>query len=551
MFSSLRFCSLRRLQVRSSKVGLIRLASASLQPRGLPLLWSTVALGGGVCAVTLVAQQSIREPVHLESHSTAEALIPFDEVSKHNTRDDCWVIIQGRVYDVTDFLDLHPGGTAVILKLAGKDATKIFMPIHPPTALQDQLKPSQYLGLVDPATVPIPTKEELTDDELRVQKARENMPPITSILTLQDMEDLAQKVLSETAWAYYRSDADSGQTYKNNEAAFSRYYFNPRVLRGAPVVDTSSTMLGLPTSIPFYISPAAMAKLGHPLGEVNMVRGAGHTGIIQGVSANASCSLEEMVAARVPGQPLIYQIYLNKDRQASATLLRKVERLGFDGIIFTVDVPHAGNRLLDQRTTVPDLTDAPGTSRSRTGKGIAQSISGYQDRNMTWDDIHFITNQTSLPLLIKGIQTIEDVLIASTYPSVRGVILSNHGGRQLDYVSSPLDLLYALSQTHPHLLSSSTANKFEVYIDGGVKSGGDIVKALCLGAKGVGLGRAFLYANACYGEEGVRRCVNILKGEFGSVMAHLGVSRIEDLKPEMVERAWWLGCGQLGSGMQR
>lgn len=212
--------------------------------------------------------------------------IPFSEVQKHNTRDDCWVIIDGKVYDVTAFIDMHPGGANIIIANAGKDATKIFKPLHPPDAL-DILDDSKKLGPVDPATLPV-VEDEPTDEEKRIAAARALLPPADSMLLLNDFEEWGEKVLSSTGWNYYKSAADSEATMDNNAAAFKRYFFRPRVLRDITTGDLETEVCGTKMAMPFFISPAAMAKLGHPDGEVNLTRGAGNAGIVQGVSCRTA-----------------------------------------------------------------------------------------------------------------------------------------------------------------------------------------------------------------------------------------------------------------------
>ncbi|KAI5449746.1 hypothetical protein NCC49_004111 [Naganishia albida] len=504
--------------------------------------------GAGAAGVALGVLAAAWQPISLDAEAQAEEeegttqpsgqkLISMREVEKHNTRDDCWVVIQGHVYDVTDFLSLHPGGAGVILQHAGDDATEVFKPLHPPNTLEENLRPDQQLGPVDPTTVTKKAPRPLTDDEKRVRNAREEMPPVDAMLNLQDFEELAEKVLSKTAWAYYRSAADSEEVFYNNEAAWKRYFFRPRVLRSARYVDPSSTMLGMPVSMPVYVSPAAMAKLGHPLGEVNITRAAGKAGIIQGISANASCSLEEMVEAQTDDQNLIFQIYLNKDRAASERLLEKVEDLGCKAIMFTVDAPVSGNRTMDQRAKGV-VEQAPPSAKDDKNKsaapvGIAQAISGYQDDNLVWDDIAFIRKNTKLPIMVKGIQCVEDAELAAEH-GVEAIILSNHGGRQLNFAPAPIDILWEIRQQRPDLFK-----KMEIYVDGGVKHGTDVVKALALGAKGVGLGRAFLYANGTYGEEGCDKTIEIMKKEICTAMALVGAHTVKDLKPEMVKP---LGC---------
>ncbi|KAF8679869.1 FMN-dependent dehydrogenase [Rhizoctonia solani] len=513
-------------------------------------------------------------------------LIPFSEVQKHNTRDSCWVVINGEIYDVTGFLNDHPGGIGPILKVAGSDATRVFVPIHPPDTLST-LPPTSHVGTVDPTTLPAQLTQ-LTAEELRIKEARANLPSPEAAINLADIEKLAQTVLTQTAWAYYRSAGDDEFSYRENNYAFRRYWFRPRVCVYFPTeftrtytylrdrmnkvseIQTSTTILGIPTSLPIFVSPAALARLGHPDGEVGITRGVASEGIIQGVSINASCSLNEINDARStdfspsslshstsPGQthssvtpatttqnpdassqqPLIFQIYLNKQRDLSKSLLQKVESMGFRALMVTVDAAVSGNRELDRRTKDEGKFTGPaqyGTGTGEAGKktqGVAQAISGYQDPDVCWDDIAWIRSITKLPLVVKGIQCVEDAEKAYEH-GVEGIVLSNHGGRELDFSPAPIDILHELRQKRPDIFKDG---RMEVFIDGGIRRGTDVLKALCLGAKAVGLGRPFLYANAAWGEDGVRRCVQIMREEIETGMRLLGVTRVEDLGPHHVK----------------
>ncbi|KAG9118400.1 Cytochrome b2, mitochondrial precursor [Ceratobasidium sp. 392] len=456
-------------------------------------------------------------------------LISYDEIQRHNSRDSCWVVVNGEVYDVTRFLNDHPGGIAPILKVAGSDATRVFVPIHPPDTLGELPPEILHLGSVDPATMPA-FSTQLTEEELRIEQARAALPHPDAAINLADIEKLAKTVLSQTAWAYYRSAGDDEFSYRENTYAFRRYWFRPRIMNKVSNVQTSTTILGIPTSLPIFVSPAALARLGHPQGEVGITRGVASEGIIQGISINASCSLQEITDARSTDfspsastaslsspsqahsspnapltttqrdhdeqddktQPLIFQIYLNKQRDLSESLLRKVESMGFRALMVTVDAAVGGNRELDRRAKQPEgpsSFNGPAQygakpSNGTKSQGVAQAISGYQDPDVCWADIAWIRSITKLPLVLKGIQCVEDAEKAYEH-GVEGIVLSNH--------------------------------------------------ALCLGAKAVGLGRPFLYANAAWGEEGVRRTVQIMREEIETGMRLLGVTRIEDLKPEHVK----------------
>ncbi|KAF2448724.1 hypothetical protein P171DRAFT_461459 [Karstenula rhodostoma CBS 690.94] len=463
-----------------------------------------------------------------------QRLISYDEVQKHATKDDCWVIINGLVYDMTDFLEAHPGGPSAIIQQAGKDASSKFTLLHPPDAIAT-LPPEYCLGAIDPETVPAPEEQELTEDDIRQAAAKEAMPPAADMLLVQDFENWAERVLSTTAWAYYRSASDEEATFHGNRDAWRRYFFRPRILRGdMSQGSTTTTFLGIPTSMPIFIAPAAMAKLGHPLGEVNLTKAAGMSGIVQAISANASCSLEEMFDARLEGQPLVFQIYLNKDRSASSALIKRVTQLGASAIILTVDVCWQSKRTLDVRAKLGEMNNVPAALSPTApvagvkGKSVSEAISGYQDSNLAWSDIAFVKKHTHLPVIIKGVQSVEDVQLCVEH-GAQGVIISNHGGRQADYAPAPIDVLYELRELRPDLFS-----KIDVMVDGGVRSGADVVKALALGANAVGIGRPILYANGTHGEEGVERVLKIFQEEITNTMRNIGAKRIEDLKPEMV-----------------
>ncbi|ETS76812.1 hypothetical protein PFICI_12199 [Pestalotiopsis fici W106-1] len=408
--------------------------------------------------------------------------------------------------------------------------------IHPPTTL-DTLPFEMFMGAVDPATLPEPKDQIPTEDELQRAAARKSMPEAHAFHLLQDFEFWAERVLTNTAWAYYRSAADEEHTYHENREAFRRYYFRPRLLRDTSNGTTTTTFLEIPTTLPIFISPAAMAKLGHPLGEINLTRAAGNAGIIQVISSNASCSLEEMFDARQVHQQLVFQLYLNKDRSASRSLLEKVERLGAKAIMFTVDVCWESKRTKDVQTKLS--SSGSRNANNVQAQGVAQAIGGYQDRNLTWKDIDFIRSVTKIPIIVKGIQSLEDVELCVAH-GAQGVVLSNHGGRQADYAPAPIDILYEIRTYRPDLFS-----KIHIMIDGGVRSGADVVKALALGAKAVGIGRPFLYANGTHGEEGCNRVIEILREEITNTMRNIGVTNIKELTPELVGPAGpWVGVNR-------
>ncbi|KAI0735321.1 FMN-dependent dehydrogenase-domain-containing protein [Earliella scabrosa] len=487
----------------------------------------------------------------------------LDEVSTHNSPSSCWVIINNRVYDVTEFLPDHPGGAKIILKYGGKDATSAYEPIHPPDALDKNLPAEKHLGALDSAAASAVKQaaqnRRKTQDELRVEAAQASKLPLNRVLSLWDIENVARKVLSYKALAYYSSASDEEIAYQENTRAFSRFFFHPRVMRPVSECDPSTTILGFKSSIPIFVSGAALARLGHPLGEANITRGAGRTGIIQMVSSNASLSYAQIAEARIsPSQPLFFQLYKHRDDKIAEQRVREVIALGYNAIFLTVDAICAGNRERDIRAPF-ELEEqereaekaSAGAEKAKSSPdmpakqkkddkgnvnllGTAGALIANDDMDMTWEKtIPWLRSVTKLPIVIKGIQCVEDAVLAAE-AGVDGILISNHGGRQLEYALPCIEVLYKLRKQRPDVF-----DKMEVYIDGGVRRGTDVLKALCLGATAVGLGRPFLYAQSAYGEEGVVTAVEILQREIVRGMRLLGVSNVKQLVPEMVERVDW------------
>ncbi|KAJ3570720.1 hypothetical protein NP233_g4212 [Leucocoprinus birnbaumii] len=456
----------------------------------------------------------------------------------------CWVIIQNFVYDVTEFLHEHPGGADVILKYAGHDATAVYVPIHPPDALTKNLPSAKHLGPLNSEAVKALSSNskgrQKTKDELRVEEAARRKPPLDRILNLRDMEAVAFQILSSKANAYYSSASDDEISLTENARSFSRFFFHPRVMRPVARCDPSTRILGFKSSIPVFASGAALAKLGHPEGEANITRGAAQTGIIQMVSFNSSLSYSEIMSAATSSQALFFQLYKQTD-SISEQRIREIEALGYKAIFLTVDAIVIGNRekavrnaweLEDEEKGVAPYwydNDASKKSSGVVAAAGVRSITSDKDLDLSWEKtIPWLRSITKLPVVIKGIQCIEDAVIA-VEAGVDGILLSNHGGRQLDYSLPPIEVLYRLRLRRPDVFE-----KVEVYIDGGIRRGTDVVKALCLGATAVGLGRSFLYAQSAYGEAGVVRIVKILRREILTAMRLLGASTVADLRPDMV-----------------
>ncbi|KAK9324888.1 FMN-dependent dehydrogenase-domain-containing protein [Lipomyces orientalis] len=457
------------------------------------------------------------------------------EIAKHNTKESCWVIVHGKAYDVTEFLPEHPGGQKIILKYAGKDATKEFDPIHPSDTLDKYLPASKHLGPVDMASVEsAPQDEEVMDDlELaRIERVK-RMPPVSQCYNLLDFEDIARQTMKKTAWAYYSSGADDEITMRENHAAFHRVWFRPKVLVDVSKIDLSTTMLGCPSSVPFYITATALGKLGNPEGEVVLTRAGYRENVIQMIPTLASCSFDEIVNARQGDQIQWLQLYVNKDREITRKIVQHAEKRGCRALWITVDAPQLGRREKDMRSKYDEQAanvqdDEAAVDRSQ---GAARAISSFIDPALSWKDIPWFQSITKMPIVLKGVQRAEDAIKAVEY-GVDAILLSNHGGRQLDFARPAIEVLVEVMTA---LREHGYDDKIEVYVDGGVRRGTDILKAICLGAKGVGIGRPFLYAMSTYGEPGVVRAIQLLKDELEMNMRLIGATKVSDLDQSFVE----------------
>lgn len=293
-------------------------------------------------------------------------------------------------------------------------------------------------------------------------------------------------------------------------------------------------MLGSPVSIPFYVTATALGKLGNPEGEVILTRGAHKHNVIQMIPTLASCSFDEIVDERKDDQVQWLQLYVNKDRAITKRIVQHAEKRGCKGLFITVDAPQLGRREKDMRSKFQDVgSNVQGTGGDNVDRsqGAARAISSFIDPSLSWKDIPWFQSITNMPILLKGVQRVEDVLKAIEI-GVQGVVLSNHGGRQLDFARSGIEVL---AEVMPVLRERGLENRIEIYIDGGVKRATDIIKALCLGATGVGIGRPFLYAMSAYGLPGVDRAMQLLKDEMEMNMRLIGASTVDELGPELVD----------------
>jgi len=289
--------------------------------------------------------------------------------------------------------------------------------------------------------------------------------------------------------------------------------------------------MGHKSSLPLYLTATALGKLAHPDGELAITRAAFNQGVIYMLPTLASYSFDEMVAAKQPGQVQFIQLYVNSNKQITEEIVRKAEKSGCGALCITVDAPRLGRREKDMRNKFlakpPDIQKSKPINRN---EGTARALSSFIDPSLNWNDIAWFKSITKMPIVLKGIQCAEDAVLAVQH-GVSGIILSNHGGRQLDFARSGIEIL-------PEVMSAlrkiGAEKKIEVWVDGGVRRGTDIFKAIALGATAVGIGRPVLYGLASYGQAGIERVIELFKEEFEMCMTLMGVTNISDINPSLV-----------------
>ncbi|KAG0679784.1 Cytochrome b2, mitochondrial precursor [Pichia californica] len=469
-----------------------------------------------------------------EAATISNRKISVEEFIKHNKADDCWITVNGNVYDLTDFIEMHPGGTTPLIQNAGHDATVLYNKIHPKGTIENFLPKDKQLGVLIGEA---PKIEIVLDDK---EKERlmllDHLPSLSRIQNIYDFEYIASRVLSDQAWNYYSCGAEDEITMRENHYAYQRIYFRPRCCVNVQDVDTTHELLGSKASVPFYVSAAASAKLGHDDGECSIARGAGKEGVVQMISSFSSNSLEEIAEARPEGSTQWFQLYVNEDKNVVKKTLKRAENLGMKAIFVTVDAANRGNREKDIRQRITEDHDELDEDHSVRAGSTSGAMPSFIDKRMDWNEIKDIISWTHLPVLVKGVQRHEDIEKAIDI-GCQGVVLSNHGGRQLDTSPPPIEVM---AESIPILKAKGKLDpNFNIFVDGGVRRGTDILKALAIGGKdckvAVGLGRPFLYANTGYGEKGVRKAIQILREELKADMRMLGVTSLDDLDESCID----------------
>ncbi|WP_089158202.1 alpha-hydroxy acid oxidase [Micromonospora sp. NBS 11-29] len=339
-------------------------------------------------------------------------------------------------------------------------------------------------------------------------------------LNLAEVAADARRRLDPVHWDFFTGGAGEERTLRANEAAFTRRYLVPRVLRGAGRRDLRISLFGTRISMPVLIAPTAFHRLAHPEGEVATARAAAEAGTIMVVSMAATRPVEEIAAA---GGPLWFQLYPQADLDFTASVVRRAEAAGCSALVVTVDSPVFGRRERDLRHGFVDLPPGLVCENMRDAGGRVRDIG--MDAGLDWARIAWLREVTTLPILLKGVLHPADAALAVAH-GVDGVLVSNHGGRQLDGALATLDALPAVVE--------AVAGRLPVLLDGGVRRGADVLVALALGATAVLVGRPVLWGLAVGGVAGVRRVLDLLHADLDRALALAGATGPAALRDDLV-----------------
>ncbi|KAH7182570.1 FMN-dependent dehydrogenase [Fusarium flagelliforme] len=386
---------------------------------------------------------------------------------------------------------------------------------------------------------------------------RQSHPP--DPVCVNDIQDIAKSKLSSAVWEYYTTGADEQQTLERNVSIYDRVLLRPQVLRDVSNVDTRTTIFGKTYDFPIAIAPSAYQKLVGEGGEVALTRASHALGSNFILSSNATTSLEDVMSALPPRDASYpnpwFQLYFLRSREATARLIQRAEKAGYEALVLTVDTVVLGNRYHERKTplTLPpglrmanqDSVKAGGVSKgrlllnARTAKEANQVMEEHGDlivdASLSWEEtIPWLRSQTTMKIILKGIMVGDDAAKA-VEAGVDGIIVSNHGGRQLDGVPSTLEVL-------PEIVAA-VDGRLPVMFDGGIHRGSDIFKAIALGADLCFIGRSALWGLAYNGQSGVETILHILERELSRTMALAGAKSVRHISRDMVGVARRNGFG--------
>lgn len=407
----------------------------------------------------------------------------------------------------------------------------------------------------DPSLLTAPTTSGLT-----IPAPYRPTPQLARVCSIDDLRRLARRRLPRAVFDFFDGGAEDEVTLEENRAAFRRVDLVPAVLRGVAQVDLSTALVGAPAALPLIVGPTGAAGFGWPRGDIAIARAAYLAGVPYVLSTSATASIED-IARAAPGR-LWFQAYILKRREHTMHLIERARAAGYEGLMITVDLPVGGKRERDLRNDfsipfrytarnvfdfathprwalpmlwqgMPMMESFRGLDGLEAGTGlkaanrVATSVGRNYDPTFNWDDLAQIRERWSGKLIIKGIMRPSDALRAAQI-GCDAIVVSNHGGRQLDGGMAALKALPAVAQ--------AAGDRIQILMDGGIRRGGDIVKAMALGAQGVLVGRATLYGACAAGENGARHALDILRDELVRTLQLCGIARVADIDQSVVEQ---------------
>jgi 4-hydroxymandelate oxidase len=351
---------------------------------------------------------------------------------------------------------------------------------------------------------------------------------------VRDFERAARRVLTRNAYDYFRSGADSERTLRENVRAFDRLRIHPHVLADVTERDLSIELLGRRFPSPIGVAPTAYHKLATPDGELATARACAETGTLLTVSTLATTSLEDVAAASAG--PKWFQLYVHRDRGFTRELVERACAAGYEALALTADTPVLGRRLRDVRNRfclpeglgMPNIPPPPPPPDGRPASSLSIYVASRHDPGVTWADLAWLRSIAKIPIVLKGVLRADDARRAVA-EGFDGIWISNHGARQLDGVPATIEVLPEIA--------AAVGGRVPVLLDGGVRWGTDVLKALALGATGVMIGRPLLWGLAAGGERGAARVLALLREELSTAMALAGCRTIAELRRDLVRRA--------------
>ena len=392
----------------------------------------------------------------------------------------------------------------MVYKYAGKDGSQTYNEFHASDLIEKELSAAEKKGDLDESTI-TETWLSAQEKETVSQPAPNEKPPLSTLINLDDFERAFEKTGSQKSLAYISGASNDLLSLNANKSLWHKIWFRPRIMRNVATLSTKSRIMGCDVPMPVWICPMGVGMTAGPDGEKALGAGAAAAGIIHCISTTSSFAFEDILSS-APEHSFFFQLYVDKQRRKTEALLQKLNDMKQVKALFvTVDLAVVSKREADERIRTQDnlsiYLQGVKSSIDQKGGGLARSQGSFIDSALSWDDLSWIRRHSNLPIVIKGIQSAADAKMAMEM-GCAGIVVSNHGGRALDGSPATILVLLEIRRDCPEVFQ-----RMEVFIDGGVRRGSDILKAVCLGARGVGVGRPF-QCSISYGKEGVEAAIS-------------------------------------------